>query len=119
MTVFDVFQEIPYNFLAIKRGAVKGNVIKSRSSFHGIFKLRDNQETMQNMELYQSSATLHVHPEDYDTTDLVGQGIEVDGITYEIERVTGGMNFANGQMEHLTFTLQRAEFIDGTSNNNN
>lgn len=118
MTVFDVFQEIPYTFLTIKRGTVKGNVIKGRSSFHGIFKLRDNQETMSNIELFQSSATLHAHPEDYDTTDLVGQGIEVNGITYEIERVTGGMNFADGRMEHLTFTLQRAEFIDGTSNNN-
>lgn len=113
MTVFDSFQEIPYDFLAIKRGSVKGDVIKSEQAFYGIFKLRDNQEALNNMELYQSTATLHAHPDDFDTTDLVGQGIRVNGITYEITRVTGGMNFANGQMEHLTFTLQRAEFVNG------
>lgn len=115
MTVFDTFPEISYNFLTISRGSVKGNVITQASSFNGIFKLRESQETNGNIELYQSSATLHVHPDDYSTTDLVGQGVEVDGITYEITNVTGGMNFANGQMEHLTFTLERAEFIDGTS----
>lgn len=118
MTVFDTFPSISYKFLTINRGAVKGNVITQKSSFNGIFKLRESQETNGNIELYQSSATLHVHPNDYSTTELVGQGVEVNGITYEITNVTGGMNFASGQMEHLTFTLQRAEFIDGTSNDN-
>lgn len=120
MTVFDSFQEIQYEFLEIKRGAVKGNVITKSSSFYGIFKLRQNQEEQGNIELYQSSATLHAHPDDYsDFDNLVGQGIEVNGTTYEITNVTGGMNFDNGQMEHLTFTLQRAEFIDGRTTNDN
>ena len=120
MTVFDTFPEISYEFLEIKRGAVKGNVIKKASSFLGIFKLRQNQEEQGNIELYNSSATLHAHPEDYsDYDNLVGQGIRVNGTTYEISNVTGGMNFASGQMEHLTFTLQRAEFIDGGTTNNN
>lgn len=119
MTVFDTFPSTPYEFLTIRRGAVKGNVIKQASSFLGIFKLRQNQEEQGNIELYQSSATLHAHPEDYaDFDNLVGQGIRVNGTTYEITNVTGGMNFASGQMEHLTFTLQRAEFIDGTANDN-
>lgn len=123
MTVFDVFQQMPYEFLTISRGTVKGNVITSKDSFLGIFKLRENQETQGNIELYQSSATLHAHPEDFESfevvPDLVGQGIRVNGKTYEITNVTGGMNFADGQMEHLTFTLQRAEFIDnGTANDN-
>lgn len=119
MTVFDTFPSISYEFLTIRRGAVKGNVIKQASSFLGIFKLRQNQEEQGNIELYNSSATLHAHPEDYsDFDNLVGQGIRVNGTTYEITNVTGGMNFASGQMEHLTFTLQRAEFIDGTANDN-
>lgn len=119
MTVFDVFQETPYKFLKINRGEVFGNTITDEVNLMGIFKQRENQETMSNMELNISSATLHAHPEDFtDFSNLVGQGIEVDGTDYEITNMTRGTNFDNGQVEHLTFTLQRASFIDGRTPNN-
>lgn len=113
MTVFDVFQETPYTYLEISRGEILGNVIDKETDFMGIFKQRENQETMNNMELFQSSATLHVHPEDYsDYGTIVGNGIRVDGVEYEITNMTRGTNFDNGQVEHLTFTLQRASFSE-------
>lgn len=111
MTVFDVFQETPYTYLEISRGEILGNVIEKETDFMGIFKQRESQETMNNIELFQSSATLHVHPDDYsDLGSIVGNGIRVDSVEYEITNMTRGTNFDNGQVEHLTFTLQRASF---------
>ena len=113
MTVFDVFQESPFTYLKISRGEVFGNIITEETEHTGIFKQRENQETMNNMELFQSSATLHVHPEDFtDYGDIVGNGVRVDGVEYEITNMTRGTNFDNGQIEHLTFTLQRASFSE-------
>ncbi len=113
MTVFDVFQETQYTYLEISRGEVFGNIITEETNHMGIFKQRENQETMNNMELFQSSATLHAHPEDFTNfADIIGNGVRVDGVEYEITNMTRGTNFDNGQVEHLTFTLQRASFSE-------
>jgi hypothetical protein len=114
MTVFDVFRETDYTYLKIERGKILGNVIVEEIPLKGIFKRRETQETMENMELYQSSATIHAHPEDFNNFDeLVGNGIRVCGQTYEIMSMTVGTNFDTGDTEHITLTLQRAEFSDG------
>lgn len=113
-TVFTLFKSQPYTFLEITRGTVYGNRIKNETELMGIFKLRADDQTNQNMELYQSTATLHAHPEDfkaYSSADLVGQGVRVDGNDYEITRVTEGANFDKGIVEHLTFTLERANYV--------
>ncbi|MBP5724225.1 MAG: hypothetical protein J6X18_11730 [Bacteroidales bacterium] len=113
MTVFDVFQETPYTYLEISRGEVFGNIITKETEHMGIFKQRESQETLNNIELFQSSATLHVHPEDYENyADIIGNGIRFEGVDYEITNMTRGTNFDNGQIEHLTFTLQRASFSE-------
>lgn len=118
MTVFDIFQEQPYTYLQIARGKFEGNVIVSETNLSGIFKERQSQETTGNIELYNSSSTLHVHPEDYANIDeIIGNGVRVDGKEYEITNMTRGTNFDNGVVEHLTFTLQRASLTDGTENN--
>lgn len=116
MTVFDVFREIDYTFQEISRGQVVGNVVTKERQLRGIFKLRENQETTNNMELFQSNATLHAHPEDFSDwnyADLVGQGVFVNDIPYEITNVTAGTNFDNGRVEHLTFTLQDSSISYG------
>lgn len=114
MTVFDVFRETDYTYLEIERGQIVGNVIVKETPLKGIFKMRENQETMNNMELYQSNATIHAHPEDFsDFNELVGNGVRVDGETYEITNMTAGTNFDTGVTEHLTLTLQRASFSNG------
>lgn len=113
-TVFTSFKTIPYDFLEISRGTVYGNrIVASKDGLTGVFKLRSNSSTSNNIELYNSSATLHTRPEDYKGilfADLVGQGVRVGGVTYSITNVTEGKNFNNGVTEHLTFTLERAEF---------
>lgn len=114
MTVFDVFREVDYTYLKIKRGQVFGNVIEEEIPLKGIFKRRENQETMNNIELYQSNATIHAHPEDFNNfNELVGNGVRVCGQEYEITNMTVGTNFDTGTTEHITLTLQRAVFSNG------
>lgn len=113
MTVFDVFQEQPYTYLEIARGGVLGNTITKETDLMGIFKQRDNQETSQNIETEISNATLHAHPADFDDYSvLVGNGVRVNGVDYEILSMTVGKNFDTGEDEHLTFTLQRASYSE-------
>lgn len=113
-TVFELFVEEDYEFLNIDRGEVYGNSIIGIKACRGIFKLRASSSTNTNIEIRQSNATLHVHPEDYECwqyADLVGQGIRKDGIDYQITDVTAGTNFDTGTTEHLTFTLERADYV--------
>lgn len=117
-TVFDVFTQIPYDFLTISRGQVYGNRITARKSLMGIFKLKSGMNTSGDMELYESDATLHAHPEDFNTTDytsLIGQGVAVNGVNYSIEGVSAGTNFDNGTVEHITMRLQKANFVEVTN----
>lgn len=117
MTVFDSFIEEPYTFLAIKRGGVRGNTIKRTATYMGVFKLRNGGSRAGNIEERSSTATLHVHPEDYcePYDKLVGQGIEKDGVFYEISSLTGGKNFSTGELEHLTLTLNIADYAEENS----
>ena len=111
-TVFDLFQEVDYDFLEVARGGITGNTVIKREGLRGVFKLRSGKDEspVSEMELRNSTATLHAHPEDYEDIDrIIGNGVRVDGVDYEIVSMTGGMNFDNGIMEHLTFSLQRAD----------
>lgn len=114
-TVFDVFKEVPYEFLAIKRGQVYGNRIISKRSLTGVFKLKSNMDKANGMELLDSDATLHAHPADFtgtNTNDLVGQGVRINGQDYSIEGVSEGRNFDNGVLEHIYMKLQKAKFVE-------
>lgn len=114
-TVFDVFVETPYEYLTIRRGGVYGNVITSRRSLMGVFKLKSGMNKSNGMENYDADATLHAHPEDFDSDDymtLMGQGVEVNGVNYSIEGVSVGKNFDNGIIEHIYLTLQKANFVE-------
>ena len=112
-TVFDLFEEVPYTFLTVKRGTRYGNQITDTFNAVGVFKLRNQTVTSNNQELRQSAATLHVHPdESFMTNNVVGNGIRVDGQDYEIIGQTGGSNFDSGDIEHYTLTLQVTDYAD-------
>ncbi len=121
MTVFDVFTQIPFEFLSIKRGQVYGNRIVSTRSLMGVFKLKSGMDKSNGMELLDSDATLHAHPEDFagiNTNDLVGQGVRVNGQNYSIEGISEGMNFDTGVVEHLYMRLQKAVFVEDSDGGN-
>lgn len=112
-TVFDLFEEVPYQFLEVSRGGVYGNRITATHDAYGVFKLRNEKIQVNNQELRQSAATLHVHPdESFITDNSVGQGVRVDGQDYEVIGQTAGRNFDDGELEHYTLTLQVADYSD-------
>jgi len=114
-TVFDLFNEVPYQFLEISRGSVYGNQITAIHNATGVFKLRNSMIQQQNQELRQSAATLHVHPdESFMSDNIVGQGVRVEGQDYEIIGQTGGDNYDDGEREHYTLTLQNSDYSDFT-----
>lgn len=115
LTVFDVFQLSDYEFLELSEGTVRGNIIVNTYSAQGVFKLRNGMNMINNQELRQSTATLHVKPTEsfIDSID-VGQGIRCQGQDYRIVGQTGGDNYHNGVREHYTLTLQNTDFSNYT-----
>lgn len=112
-TVFDIFESVPYSYLEISRGGVYGNRILSQTPATGVFKLRNEQVIVNNQELRQSAATLHIRPsEAFANADMVGQGIMVNGKDYEIIGQTGGFNYDTGELEHYRLTLQDTDYSE-------
>lgn len=119
-TVFDLFKETEYAYVPLNRGTVFGNIQSengnSPSIFKGVFKLRRGfSRAGNNMELQDTQIPiLHAHPEDYASENgfsaEIGNGIVIDGVEYEIVNISQGKNFDNGEIEHLTFTLQEVEY---------
>lgn len=115
LTVFDVFDLKDYTFLTVSIGGVYGNVITGSYQAKGVFKLRNDMVQINNQELRQSAATLHVKPtESFISSIAVGHGITVEGQDYEIIGQTGGDNYDNGVREHYTLTLQNTDYSDFT-----
>lgn len=113
MTVFDVFTETPFKFIELNRGTVFGNEVKATKCLSGVFKMKQGQSTSNNIETPTSTATLHVHPEDFKCPNhIVGNAIAVLGATYDIISMTAGTNFENGIVEHYTLTLQRTDLAE-------
>jgi len=111
MTVFDAFQQVPYQYLEIDRGGVYGNRILSETARMGVFKVRSGMTTVNNQETRESSATLHIHPEDVAENDeIVGNGIRYAGKDYAILGITQGRNFDTNAIEHYTLTLERTDY---------
>lgn len=112
-TVFDLFEEMPFALLEVSRGGVYGNVVTETHQSTGVFKLRNEMVQLNNQELRQSAATLHIRPEEpFASSDLVGQGVRVDDVDYEIIGQTGGRNYDTGELEHYRLTLQKTDFAD-------
>lgn len=114
-TVFQLFKEISYDYYLVNRGTVLGNTLDgvSKKTLKGVFKCRNGYtRSGMNMETMNGDMpTLHVHPEDFEDADsIVGNAVIIDNIQYEVKGYTVGRNFDTGVVEHLTLTLQRAEY---------
>lgn len=112
MTVFDLFGSVSYKYLTIGNSTLSGAKILSATEYQGIFKLRDGM-VQGERELLTSTATLHVHPEDFENPDdLVGNGILYDGVFYEIVGATAGTNFNTHTVEFYRLTLQVKKYTN-------
>lgn len=115
-TVFDVFSEVPMTYVVLNRARVYGNLIKETKQINGVFKVRSGFNTLNGLESSDSSATVHVHPQDFNDVDsIVGNGIIYDGIDYEITGLTVGRNFDNNEVEHYRLTLNRSKVLQNSS----
>lgn len=113
-TVFDMFSEISFEYLTISRGEVYGNRVIDHKTLQGVVKIKEGIISQTNQETRKSNSTVHVHPEDFaDLTreQIIGNGIRYGGADYSIIGVTEGRNFDINEVEHLTLTLERAEFV--------
>lgn len=112
MTVFDLFGSVSYKYLTIGNSTLSGAKILSATEHKGIFKLRDGM-VQGERELLTSTATLHVHPQDFQNPDeLVGNGILYDGVFYEIVGSTAGTNFNTHTVEFYRLTLQVKKYAN-------
>lgn len=113
-TVFDVFKEVQYDYLVIAQSQILGDTVADTRTYTGIFKDRAGMAQSGNMEAANSTATMHVHPEDFpeanDCSGLIGNGVNVNGQDYSIVGATAGTNFETGEIEHYRLTLQKADF---------
>lgn len=108
--VFDVFESVPYTYLVLSRGGVRGNSVEEEYDAEGVFKLRSGMNVANDQETKSGDATLHIRP-DEEFTPKVGNGIYIGGNTYEIVGLTDGRNFETGQTEHYRVTLQSTSFV--------
>ncbi len=111
MDVFEVFETTPYKFLELSRGGVTGDTVVSQTDAGGVFKLSDGMTASSNQETKSSNPTLHIRADEtFTNTGLVGHGIKINNIDYEIIGVTGGDNYHDGQREHYRATLKPSDF---------
>lgn len=111
-TIFTLFRETDYTYCQLSRGNVFGNLIKSSKQLKGIFKNRKGYTRNANIENYGSvMPTMHAHIEDFATDDpIVGNGIIVNGVQYEIVDITYGKDFNTGITEFVKMTLKEANY---------
>lgn len=127
MNPFDLFPEAiqPITFLELNEGGILGNTIKSTHEFNGILKERKGMTQNQNMELKESTSTLHIPPSEAFIAslngELVGHGIRAtkngSTVDYRIVGQPEGYDFDTGELEFFWVTLKQeslAEYTDGS-----
>lgn len=117
-SVFEVFDEVDYQYLEISRGGVYGNRIATTHEATGVADIDGGMVTSNNQETHQSDSLLYIHPtESFQPTnpkDFVGQGIRIGDNDYEIIGFGIGRNQDEGVIEHYELTLQSADYSDFT-----
>lgn len=116
MNPFDAFPEAitSMEFLQLGQGA-RGNSIIKATTFGGILKERKGMAVDRNMELKESTSTLHIRPDEPFIAevkgDMVGHGIRAtkngSTVTYRIKGQPEGYDFDEGSNEFFWVTLKK------------
>lgn len=114
--VFDVFEEVNYQYLEISRGGVYGNRITETYEAVGVADIDGGMVSTNNQETHQSDTLLYIYPDESfmpaNPKEFVGNGIRIDTNDYEIVGYGIGRNQDEGVIEHYELTLQSADFSD-------
>ena len=118
MLVFDVMDEVSYQYLEISRGGVYGNRIVGTHNATGVADLDGGMVTSNNQETHESNSLLYIHPTETflptNPKDFIGQGVRIDGNDYESIGYGAGRNQDDGTIEHYELTLQSADYAEYT-----
>jgi len=115
MDVFTMFTTSDYTFLELDSKA-SGNVIIQEYNTNGIVKLRDGMIQTDNVEAYESTASVHIRPSEPFIAsldgNLVGHGIRIQKDAngpqeYRIEGQVEGYDYNIGKLEFIRVTLKR------------
>ena len=117
MSVFDEFPTQAYTFLELNQGGVLGNTIKAEYPAQGILKERKGLTTNNNMELMESTSTLHTKPSDSFLAlinyNMVGHGIRAlkngSTVTYRITGQVEGFDFDTNVLDFYKLTLKKED----------
>lgn len=116
MDVFDVFDEVSYQYLEISRGGVYGNRITGTHNATGVADLDGGMVTSNNQETHQSDSLLYIRPDESflptNPKSFVGNAIRIADNDYEIIGYGIGRNQDDGVVEHYELTLQSADFSE-------
>lgn len=118
VNVFDLFDEVDYQYLVISRGGVYGNRITGTHDAVGVADIDGGMVTSNNQETHQSDSLLYIHPDETfmpsNPKQFVGNGIRIDANDYEIIGFGVGKNQDEGDIEHYELTLQAADYSQFT-----
>jgi hypothetical protein len=115
MDVFTLFTTDSYTFLQLDSGS-GGNSVIAETEATGVVKLRDGMTQVDNVESYDSDASVHIRPsESFIATvdgNLVGHGISLTKGShgpedYRIIRSVEGFDFDTGSLEFIRVDLKR------------
>jgi len=114
--VFDIFEEVNYQYLEISRGGVYGNRITDSHDAFGVADIDGGMITSNNQETHQSDSLLYIYPDESfipsNPKKFVGNGIRIGGNDYEIVGYGIGRNQDDGVIEHYELTLQAADYAE-------
>lgn len=119
MDVFQLFDTTDYAFLQLQ-SKTGGNTIVEEWEANGVVKLRDGMVQVDNVESYESSATIHIRPDEPFIAllegNLAGHGIRATKGSQTAEyRITGqveGYDFDTNTLEFIKVTLKRESVWD-------
>lgn len=106
--MFDLFTSSPFIYQKLTRGGVYGVRVVESTQCNGIVKVREGM-TGDVVENPDTDATIHIKPMDARKFgDMVGNGVVIDGRSYDITGMVEGKDFDTGVVEFYRLTLKRA-----------
>ncbi len=121
--MFNLFNTNAYKFLILEKELI-GSVATTEYDAEGVIKFRDGVVTGDGAETFESTATLHIKPNEPFIAlldgNLLGNGVRIEdeaGETqdYKIIGQSIGKDFDTGNVEFYKVTLQKENIVEWDS----
>lgn len=121
--MFNLFNTNAYKFLILEKELI-GSVATTEYNAEGVIKFRDGVVTGDGAETFESTATLHIKPNEPFIAllkgNLLGNGVRIEDEAGETEdyKIIGqsiGKDFDTGNVEFYKVTLKRENIVEWDS----